>query len=100
MWRILLGTGIGFGLAKLLEQDKKEKPSSKSSWTDYEIYTENEEVYNTIENEGYDWAFDNLDKESFGTNTKAWNTFQKMKKDYQDFNSKVDKRPKKGSGFR
>ena len=88
MWRILLGTGIGFGLAKLLEGDKK----GKSTYTPtYIIKTENEEIYNEFFQKGHDWAFDNLSKKEFGSNTKAWVTFQKMKKNYKDFMSVVSK---------
>jgi hypothetical protein len=88
MWKIIIGTGIGFGIAKLLEGSKKEKSTYTPS---YVISTENEKIYNYIDIEGHDWAFENLTKKDFGTNTKAWNTFQKMKSNHKDFMSVVSK---------
>ena len=88
MWKIIIGTGIGFGIAKLLEGSKKEKSTYTPS---YVISTENEQIYNYIDSEGHDWAFENLTKKDFGTNTKAWTTFQKMKSNHKDFMSVVSK---------
>lgn len=88
MWQYLIGAGIGFGLAKLLQEDEKGKSNNSSS---YSVKTENEEIFNAIYLQGVEWGFDNLTKKDFGSNVKAWNTFQKLKKDYKDFMSEVSK---------